>query len=650
MTKSLDRRTLAAAAIALGAALFLAINIASDAFFRSARLDLTDNGLFTVSEGTKNILRGLEEPITLRFFYAKGTATNYPQIQAYAKRVRDLLAEYASLAGGNLIIEEMDPEPFSEAEDRAVALGIQAAPTQEGLTIYFGLAGTNTVDGKEVIPFFNQAREQYLEYDLTSLIARLNARKKPVLGLVTNLPLDTGPGGLLAAMQGRSQPYMIYEQLRENFDIDFLTQDFDRVPETVDALMIAHPRDLSQKTLYAIDQFVMRGGRVILFVDPISEISQSASPDTGMPVQGATFTSDLPLLKNWGVDYDPKIVVADRSRAQKVQVGRGGQVIDYVLWSGFKAEDMDRTDLVTSALTSLNLATVGTLRPAADATTIFTPLVQTTADSMEIPAEEVLASSQPETLLARFLPTGQRHVIAARISGPIKSAYPDGPPPKEVAPEGEEAPATEGAEAPEPAPLPAHIASVESANILVVADSDVFDDRFWVQVQEFGGQRYAIPSADNAALVLNAAENLLGSNDLISLRTRASSQRPFTVVDQLRRGAEERFLAEEKRLQGKLEDTQRRIDELQRSANPGEGAILTAEQETEIQKFRGELAETRGALRQVQLNLRKDIDALGNWLAFVNIALIPIAVAAAAIALAILRTRRREARLRGKAS
>lgn len=639
-----NRRLIATLALALAVVLFVSLNIAASSFFRAARVDLTDKGLFTVSEGTREVLRNLKEPITLRFFFSNRIAADYAQIQAYGERVRDLLREYQAIAGAKLRVEEIDPEPFSEDEDRALALGITAAPTREGKTIYFGLVGANTIDGQEVLSYLSQDREQYLEYDLTSLIARLDAEKKPTLGLVTNLPLDTGPGGLMAAMQGRSQPYMIYEQITQSFDVEFLEQDFRSISSDIDALLIAHPKALAPHTLYAIDQFVMRGGRVLAFVDPISEISQTAS-ESGNPLAGSTFSSDLnPLLKAWGIDYDPNLVVADRLRAQRVQYGRsGGQIIDYILWLGLQAADFDPSDIVTSALQVLNVGTAGVLKQAEGATTTFVPLMRSSSEAMTMPADEVRGQSDPPSLLARFLPTGERYVIAARVSGPVTSAYPDGPPKEETASE-------EGAPPPEAqAPLPAHIPeSAMPANIIVMADSDVFDDRFWVQVQQFLGQRMAVPIADNAAFVLNAAENLLGSSALISLRTRASSTRPFDVVDGLRRRAETRYLAEQQRLEAKLSETQARIDELQRTARPdgsNTGAVLTPEQEAEIDRFLMERAATRGELRGVQRELTREIESLGTMLAIVNIALMPLVVAGIAIALAVLRGQRRRQRL-----
>ncbi len=629
------RRLAAVTSIVLGAVVFVGVNTAANVAFRSARADLTENGLYTLSQGTRNILAKLNEPITLRFYFSNEVAASFPTVRAYAERVRDLLAEYRSLAGGNLIVEEIDPQPYTEAEDNAVSLGLQGAPTQAGEAIYMGISATNMADGHETVPFLQMEREAYLEYDLTSIISRLAETRKPVLGVVTNLPLDTGPGGLLASMQGTSQPFVIYSQLLQIFELQPLEQEFASVPSGIDTLMVAHPKALSEQTLYAIDQFVMRGGRVIAFVDPISEISQLQDQMTGQPVQGATFRSDLWLLKYWGVTYDPDQVVLDRERAQKVQYGGNAArpVVSYPVWLGLKGDadpaisDFDGSDLVTAGLGMLNLASAGHFTPAEGATTSFTPLIRSSADAMLYSAEMLNIQSDPDQLIRQFLPTGERYTIAARLSGPLKSAFAEAPAPVEK-------------EGQMPAPLPAHVAETADANIIVVADSDIFDDRFWVQPQQQGDQTMAVPIADNLAFVAGAAENMLGSNDLISLRTRATSDRPFTVVEAMQKAADTRFLREEQDLNARIAETQEKLAELSRPGPNGEPTALTAEQQAEIEKFRAELTETRARLREVQRNLRAGIETLGARLALINIALVPLLLVIVAVVIAVTRRKR----------
>jgi len=379
----------------------------------------------------------------------------------------------------------------------------------------------------------------------------------------------------------------------------------------------------------------MRGGRVIAFVDPLSEISQLQSRETGEPVQGATFKSDLWLLKSWGVTYNPDEVVLDRARAQKVQYGGNAArpVVSYPVWLGLKGDadpkvsDFARDDLVTGSLSVVNLASAGHFTPAEGATTKFTPLIRSSDDAMLYSAEMLNIQSDPDELIRQFLPTGERYTIAARLSGPLKSAFKEAPPP--VVKEGQPPPV-----------LPAYIGEAADANIIVVADSDIFDDRFWVQPQQQGDQTMAVPIADNLAFVAGAAENMLGSNDLISLRTRATGDRPFTVVEDMQKAADTRFLREEQDLNARIAETQEKLAALSKPGANGEATALTSEQQAEIEKFRAELTETRARLREVQRGLRSGIETLGARLALINIALVPLLLIVVALVIAVARRRR----------
>jgi ABC-type uncharacterized transport system involved in gliding motility auxiliary subunit len=623
------------AMLVLLAVLFLAINLFSNIVFRSAQVDLTQNKLFTLSQGTENVLAKIDEPITLKFFYSERLANEFPQIRTYATRVRDLLQEVRDRANGKVILEVIDPEPYSGDEDLAMSLGLKGARTTEGDIIYFGLVGTNLVDGIEQIAFFADERQQYLEYDVTRLIQNLNRPKKPVLGIVTNLPMDTGAGGLMEAMRGQSKPYMIYEELRERFEINFLEQNFVKVPSDVDVLLVAHPRPLNDTTLYAIDQFVMRGGRVLASVDPHSEVSLT-SGSTGQPVQGYTEASDLgPLLSAWGVDFDKTHIVGDRKLAMRVATGLDArrQTSDYVLWVTVPKSNFDSDDLVTANVDHLNLATVGALTQAENATTKFTPLFWSSEESEVYDINFVKSGPTPDELLGNFKPSEMRHVLAARLSGPIKSAFAAAP---ELPNSEDKSKRSDSRER-----QSEYKAETEGdANIIAIADSDLFDDRFWVQTQEYDGQRVAKPIADNAQFILSAIDNLMGSDDLISLRARERTDRPFVVVDQLRREADRNFLAEQQRLTANIGDMERRLTALQTQT----GETPSADAQIEASEFRGKLLESRKALRDVQRNLRRDIDDLASTVRFVNVAMMPILVALVAIGFAVLRQRRRRAR------
>ncbi len=321
--KPLPRRLYAVAAIALAAVLFVGLNIAIDATIATARLDLTENGRFTLSQGTRNIIAGLQEPVTLKFFYSKKAAAKYAQTRAYADRVRDLLRECTALSHGKVILEEVNPEPFTPDEDEATAYGLTAVPTDSGETVYFGLAGTNRIDGKEVISYFTPEREPFLEYDLASLIYRLATPKKPKLAILTSLPLDTGIGGMAAVMRGTARPFALYQELAQTYDTEMLDRDFTGIPSGADVLMIVQPGQLTDQQNYAIDQFVQKGGRALIFVDPNSELAASASGID--PSMTPPASSSLPrLFQAWGIGFYADKVIGDLQLAQRVQVSQSG--------------------------------------------------------------------------------------------------------------------------------------------------------------------------------------------------------------------------------------------------------------------------------------------------------------------------------------
>ncbi len=638
----LSRHQATAATITLLVVLFLALNVFALNVFRSARLDLTSEGLFTLDDGTVRTLEGIEEPITFRLYYSETSAADIQQIRVMGERVRDLLSEFASVSDGKLIVEVIDPEPYTEAEDQAVASGLKGAQVVGGEIIYFGLVASNTIDGQEVIPFFATDREQYLEYDLASMIYRLNRESQPVLGLLSDLPLDTGPGGMVAAMQGNAQPFMIYEEMLAAFEVEQLTAEFDRIPPEVEVLLIAHPPALGQKALYAIDQFVMRGGRVLAFVDPFSELSQvQGAGGQGFADSSVNFLA--PLLNSWGVEIDGEHIVGDLARSLRVGWGNGAdnRAIDYVVWIGLEAQDFNSDDIVTGSLNRVQMASVGAIKSLAEAGTRFTPLITSSDVSMLLDFQDVKFQTPPDELLRKFLPDDEAYVIAARVFGPVKTMFSDGPPPPEDALDAEED-LSPGEDEPEQ-PLPAHIASTEDANVIVVADADLFDDRFWVQVSEFLGERYAEPTADNGAFVIGAIDNLMGSNDLISLRSRARANRSFTVVEDIRRAAEAEFLPRQEELDSKLDQISQRVDEIRGSLSSDETAdetvLVTPEERTELQQLLNDAAETRKARRDIQYNLRKDIDRLGSRVKFVNIALMPLLIGVFAVGLALYRRR-----------
>jgi ABC-type uncharacterized transport system involved in gliding motility auxiliary subunit len=639
-----SRRTLALLSLASALVLFVSVNVIAGHVLRSARIDLTSGRIYTLSEGTARTIAEIQEPITLRYYFSRRLGDEIPSYGIYAQRVRETLEEYAARAKGKIDLQVIDPEPFSPDEDRAVALGLQGVPLEQGgEKVYFGLAATNSTDDQELIPFFQPERERFLEYDLTKMIHSIARPKKTVVGLVTALPME---GDFAAALQGQPlRPYAIVSQLRQLYELRTISTEFDKVEPEIDVLLIAHPQGLSDKTLYAIDQFVLGGGRALVFVDPHSE-TQQMHPNRYAPPGGPSDSNLEPLFKAWGVELEPKVVVGDRQAARKVNIGSSvsPMPLNYVAWLQLKDNALNHDDLVTGDLDQINMASAGVLKPVKDAKTSFVPLIQTSADAEEIPVDKVEGMPDVAGLLDDFKPTGERYTLAARISGPAQTAFPDGPPkPKEEQKSSEAPPAADAAKKDDPAKAdetPQLKEAKQPINVIVVADTDVLDDRFWAQTSDFFGQQVVVPTASNGDFVANALEVLAGGNDLISLRSRGTAARPFVVVDRIQRAAEAQNRANEKALEDKLKATEDKIKDIQQNK---EGAVtLTAEQSQAIDNFRGEMLRTRQQLRVVQRALRQDIDHLKAELEFFDIAFIPILVGIVAVVLGAVRINRRK--------
>lgn len=625
-------------------ALFLAVNIVSDNTLKSARLDLTENQLYTLSEGTKNILNTLEEPVTLRFFLSQKEATGLPGISSYTVRVKELLEEYQRIAGDKLNLKIIDPEPFSEEEDEAESYGLQGIPLDDSnTTFYFGLAGSNSTDDDETIPFFTPNREEFLEHDLTKMVYQLANPKQKVVGILSTLPIQGDVSTSPFKAQDAAKPWMVIEQLSQSFKVQTVDIDVDKIADDIDVLMIVYPKDLSDKTFYAIDQFVLKGGRVIVFADPYSEVYQPPqNPQNPLAALQAPRHSEMSkLFDAWGFEIDNNKVVGDLKTAQRVQVRKGNRasVVTYPVWMDLDGEQYFTEDVVTSKLGNITLATAGSIVEKGDVDTDIVPLIESGEKSMQIDTKKLGFLSEPENLVREFKPEG-KFTIAARITGPVKTAFPDGKPKDEDIEEGDNNENDTETESDDSVHL---TESVEDINLIVVADTDMLEDKFWVQVQNLFGQRLAIPHAANATFVTNALDNLSGSNDLISVRNRGTFARPFTLVEDIQREAEQKFREKEKELQARLQETDQKIRELQRQKK-GEGNPLTlnVQQQQEIEKFRAEKIKIRKELRNVQHELHKNIASLETQMKFINIGLMPLLIGMGGIGLGVWGRRRRK--------
>lgn len=575
---------------------FLAFNMLSALGLGNLRLDLTEQKLYTISEGTERILGELDEPINLYFFYSDKAARDLPVLRNYAMRVQEMLKAYERAADGKIRLHIIDPEPFSENEDRAAAFGLQAVPvSQGGEQIYFGLAGTNAVDDKQIIPFFPLDQEEFLEYQLSQLVQGLAKPERPVIGLLSGLQLN---GGFDMMARQPTAPWMVMEEVRQLFKIASLKIGIDRIPDDVSVLLLVHPKSLPEATLYAIDQFVLRGGKLLVFVDPLSEADNSQPM---LPGDDGDKASDLePLFKAWGLRMMPHQVLGDGAYALSVSMGQGQRPARHAAWLALPQRAMSQDDVATAGLESINIATAGILEPLEGAGTRFVPLLQGSEYAMPFGVERFTMLANPEELIRELEPTGERYTIAARISGPAQTAFPDGI-------EGQK----DGLKA------------AENINVIAVADTDLLSDRMWVQVQDFFGQRMPQPFADNAGFAINALDNLSGSDALISVRSRGRFSRPFEVVEALQREAEAQFRVKEEDLQQRLAETDQKLASLQQQ-DPAKALELSPEQQAAVQQFIAEKLRIRKELREVRFQLNADIEALGRTLKLVNILAVPL--------------------------
>ncbi|MGA9573837.1 MAG: Gldg family protein, partial [Lysobacterales bacterium] len=582
----------------------------------------TEHSLYTLSEGTRNILRGMDEPVNLYLYFSEDSSRELPQFRSYARWADELMEEFAQQSGGKLTLQRIDPVPFSPEEDQAAEYGLQSVPVgSAGDTLYFGLVGTNSLDGLEVMPFLQPDKEKFLEYDLAKMIFSLSHPKHKKVGLISGL--DMGPG-FDPATQKMREAWVIHQQFSQLFDLQDLPVDTDVLPDDLDLLVLVHPKDLSDKLLYQIDQFVLGGGRVLAFMDPLAEADMGGDPNDPMARMNAGGSSTLgPLLEAWGVGFDVNRVIGDYAYALQVSIGQGQPPVRHLGILSVGPDGINNSDVATADLQAVNFSSTGWLTPLESATTEFEPLLESSQNAAPIDAARLRFLSNPQDLTRDFQPTGDKYTFVARITGPAKSAF-------EQAPEGA-------------VPAEQLSASVDDGiNVVLFADTDVLTDRLWVQKQNFLGRTVASSFADNGSLVVNIADQLLGSSDLIGIRTRASTTRPFDRVEALKLSAEARFRDTEQRLQAELEETERKLTDMQSLREDGELTVLTPEQQEEVQRFVDRKTQIRSELRQVQHDLSRDIEALGMRLKFINIVLVPLLIVIVALIFRQVRRRRRE--------
>jgi ABC-type uncharacterized transport system involved in gliding motility auxiliary subunit len=604
-------------------AVLIAANFILSAY--SVRADLTDGRVYTLSPGTRGILESLEAPVRIRFYYSRGGHAVPVGLRTYAQRVDDLLAEYRAASNGRVIIERINPEPDTEAEESAQLDGVEPQQTPAGERFYLGLA-VSFLDQRAAIPALSPDRERLLEYDITRAIAQVAQAKRPVIGLMSALPVLGRPLNPLAKQQP-TEPWVLGSELKRLFDVREIPVDAPRIDEDVHVLLVIHPRNIMEDTEYAIDQFVLRGGKLIAFVDPYAYFDQQ--PDLQNPFGGsqAGQSTLYNLFKAWGYDLTLNQVVADLTFAS----GAGPRLLPTLL--SLNQEALNQEDVVMSQVGTLLVPFSGvfTGKPAEGLTQ--TVLAHTSKNSMLVDLIIATLSGEPST--RGFQPSGQEYPLAMRLDGTFRTAFPNGPP----AP----LPGLREKE-PEKPPHPSeHLRESTAPNsVVIVADVDMLTDGAAVEVQELFGQRLVIPRNGNLAFAQGLVEQFSGDRNLMSLRSRASFTRPLTVVRQMEAEAQQLYLGKIKELEDSLNQTQERLKELQagKPAAAGGATIMTPEQQAEIDNFRKRAVEIRAELKDVRRSLREETDRLEFRTKVINIGLMPLLVAFAGLGVALVKRRR----------
>jgi ABC-type uncharacterized transport system involved in gliding motility auxiliary subunit len=578
-----------------------------------ARLDLTEGNLYTLSPGTKKVLANLQAPVKLKLYVSQGESVPV-QLRGFAQRVEDVVREFKSAAGANLVVERYNPRPDSEEEDAAQLDGIEPQQLFTGEQFYLGVAVTQ-LDRKQTLPNISPQRERLLEYDLVRAVARVGSPERPKVGLMSGLPV-LGERFNPFTRQS-SDPWVLANELKREFDVKEVALTAKEIDKELNVLLVIHPRDIQPVTEYALDQFVMRGGKLIVFVDPYAYFDQMPTMPGVPPMPSA---STLPtLFKTWGLQMDPGKVVAD------VVFGSGGGARYTPTVLSLNRTAFSRDDVVTGQIETLLYAFGGAFELKVPENLKATELVRSSPNSMLV--DNMNATKSGEEATRSFKPAGNPMPLALRLTGKFKTAFPDG------LKEDEKKPAATG--------TPALRESPENS-VIVVADVDMLADGAAVDVQDVFGRKVVVPSNGNLAFALGMVEQFAAGDDLISLRSRAASFRPLTVVRELEAEAQKQYFGRIQALEEEKQKTQARLQELQKAqggAAAKGGQILSPEQQAELERFKRTYIETNLALKELRKNLRQDAEALVFWTKVANIAVMPLLVALIGLLIALWRRR-----------
>ena len=609
MKKSL----LSISGIVILAAILLLVNGLGNKLLGSWSWDLTAEHLYSLSAGSKNILRGLPdgEQITLRYYFSSTDSASEPAVQFYGRNVLDLLRQYERQAAGKIRLEVYDPRPDTEEEEWAYRYGLEPYANGQDIPIFLGLAASTPSGREEVIPSFDFARERFLEYDISRMITLLTQQKKPVVGVLTTVKLEAAP--VVGQYMGFT-PWVSSTQLAQMAEIKFLTGKEEAIDPAIQLLVVIHPKEIPDGLAYAIDQYVMKGGSMLVLVDPYAEHDIPVNAESAWEGMTAARSSDMnKLLSKWGVTLSKGFAVGDLGLATKVGLMRGGAAVPFVLWPNVRNANVNADDLVTMSLDNLVFPWIGNLQLAAPENVTITPLVTSSSNAVLIPESNYrFEGGNVESLLANYSGERAERTLAARIHGKLPSNFPDGKPKTEGSPEGDAFDAK------------THLSTGSAeANIIVIADLDFINDKYAVNYLNFMGKKAASLKNDNINLFLNAVENLLGSSDLISVRSRGRFTRPFSVVQEREEAARQQLKAQEEELNASLNEANSRLQTLQ-SEGAGNTKLLNKQIIDEINRVKAERQVIMKQIREVRRQFREGIEGLGNTLFVLNTFAIPL--------------------------
>ena len=590
----------------------------------NVRADLTDGNVYTLSDGTRRILEKLEGPVKVRFYYTQGSAAVPPGVKTFAKRVEDLLAEYRAASGGKVVIEKFNPEPDSDAEESAQLDNVDGQQTDAGEKFYLGLA-VSFLDQKAPIPVLSPDRERLLEYDITRAISQVTAAKKPIIGVMSALPVLGRPLNPMTQQQP-TEPWVLAAELKRNFVVRKVDVDAQKIDDDIKVLLVVHPRNITEQGEYAIDQFIMRGGKLIAFVDPYAYFDQQRDMQNPFGGNQAAQSSFYTLFKAWGIDMNLNKVMADLTFAS----GAGPRLLPTLL--NLNNEALNAEDVVTSQVGTMLVPFGGAFSGKPAEGLSQTVLVHTSKNAM--PVDLIIATLSGEPSTRGFQPTGNEEPMAIRLTGKFKSAFPNGKP--------EGMPARPGEKKEEPKDKPAaHLRESAAENsVVLVADADMLSDGAAVDIQDVFGQRLVVPRNGNLSFAQGLVEQFAGDQALMSLRSRASFTRPLTVMRQMEAEAQQSYLGKIKELEDTLNQTQEKLQGLQKGRTGAQANILTSEQQAEIENFRKRSVEIKKDLKELRKNLRVDTDRMELWTKVINIGLVPLLVALAGLMLAAMKRRK----------